>query len=232
MALSSDAMMVLFYDFEGDTADHDDWHSNQHFLERLSVPGFLRATRWVARTGSPRYLVTYEVSDTNIGTSRPYLERLNDPTSWTRQMMPRFRGMTRGFCDVIASHGIGLGSTVLVLRFTPRTDSMDHLVDALTDDVLPAIAATAGIVSALLMRPAAPPPMTREQSLRGPDKPMPWVVLVSAYDPAPLDRVASVHFDKAQLCNIGASPDLVLNQYTLAHTATAADAARQMAQSG
>lgn len=66
-------MMVLFYEFDGDTADHDDSHSNQHFLERLSVPGFLRATRWVAPIGTSRYLVTYEVGDTDVGTSAPYL---------------------------------------------------------------------------------------------------------------------------------------------------------------
>src|SRR3546814_5593036 len=46
MALCSDAAMVLNYDIAGDTADHDDWHSYEHMHERLSVPGFVRATRW------------------------------------------------------------------------------------------------------------------------------------------------------------------------------------------
>ena len=83
MALCSDAAMVLFYDIEGDTADHDHWHSHEHLHERLSVPGFLRATRWIATGPGPRYLVTYEVSGTDVATSQGYLDRLNDPTPWT-----------------------------------------------------------------------------------------------------------------------------------------------------
>ncbi|MGF1623222.1 MAG: hypothetical protein ACFCUR_21780 [Rhodomicrobiaceae bacterium] len=92
--------MVLFYDIDGDdnaddNADHYDWHSYEHLHERLSVPGFLRATRWVATEGTPRYMVTYEVSGVDVATSPGYLDRLNDPTPWTSDMMPRFRGMTR-----------------------------------------------------------------------------------------------------------------------------------------
>ena len=100
MALGSDAAMVLFYDVTGDTRDHDDWHSTEHFHERLSIPGFRRATRWVASQGTPRYLVIYEVSDTGIATSPAYLARLNDPSPWTAAMMPRFRGMVRSFCSI------------------------------------------------------------------------------------------------------------------------------------
>ena len=66
MALCSDAAMVLMYDIAGDPADHDDWHSREHFHERLSVPGFLRATRWVATEGGPRFLVTYEVESVEV----------------------------------------------------------------------------------------------------------------------------------------------------------------------
>ncbi|GLT12594.1 hypothetical protein ACFQFQ_25335 [Sulfitobacter porphyrae] len=226
MALSTDAMMVLFYDFDGDTADHDDWHSTQHFLERLLVPGFMRATRWVATTGTPRYLVTYEVGDTDVGTSAPYLARLNDPTPWTIEMMPRFRGMIRGFCKIVASYGLGLGATALTLRFTPPTD---HLVAKLAESVLAEIAALPGVVSVLMLRPVAPPPMTREQSLRGADTPMPWLVLVTAHGPAPLEAVEIRYFDKARLRDLGASDDLVLSRYAMAHTAVAADAKRAQA---
>lgn len=70
MALCTDAAMVLYYDIAGDTADHDDWHTYEHFHERLSVPGFERATRWVARDASPRYMVIYEVTDVDIATSQ------------------------------------------------------------------------------------------------------------------------------------------------------------------
>src|SRR3546814_90344 len=79
MALCSDAAMVLYYDIAGDTADHDDWHSYEHMHERLSVPGFVRATRWVATAGAPRYMVIYEVTGTDMATAPDYLARLKNP---------------------------------------------------------------------------------------------------------------------------------------------------------
>lgn len=224
MAVSSEAMMVLFYDIEGDTADHDDWHSNQHFQERLSVPGFLRATRWVATSGSPRYLVTYDVAGTGVGTSSSYLERLNNPTPWTCEMMPRFRGMTRGFCDVVASGGLGLGAAALSLRFAPKGDSA-AMVAHLSDEMLPRIAAAPGIARVLLLRPVAQSPMTHEQSLRGADQPMPWLILVMAHDQAGLQRAAAAHVDMDVIADITDSDDVIAGHYMLAHTATTEDAA-------
>jgi hypothetical protein len=71
------------------------------------------------RIGSPRYFVVYEVPDIGVLSAGPYLQRLNHPTEWTRRMMPRFRGMTRGFCKIVHRHGTVLGSAALTIRFSP-----------------------------------------------------------------------------------------------------------------
>src|SRR5215207_359655 len=110
MALSGKGAMVLFYDIVPEAVEeHDDWHTHEHFEERVSIPGFLRATRWVNLEGAPRYLALYEVEDVKVLGDAPYLERLNNPTPWTQKTMPSFRGMTRGFCSVTLSAGLGLG---------------------------------------------------------------------------------------------------------------------------
>jgi len=44
-------------------------------------PGFLRAQRWVAEGGSPRYFVVYEVADIGVLSDRPYLHCLNHSTN-------------------------------------------------------------------------------------------------------------------------------------------------------
>ncbi len=31
--------------------EFDDWHAHEHMPERLSIPGFLRGSRWVAADG-------------------------------------------------------------------------------------------------------------------------------------------------------------------------------------
>ncbi|PHP65905.1 hypothetical protein CSC94_16420 [Zhengella mangrovi] len=226
MALTSDAAMMLFYDIEGDTADHDDWHSREHFHERLSVPGFLRATRWIALESGERYMVSYEVSDVDVATSKGYLDRLNDPTPWTSEMMPRFRGMVRGFCHVTASAGFGLGAVAAVLRFHPEAGREDALSAWLAGAVLQELVAGRGMVSAYLMRPAPPPPMTREQALRGQDKVMPWLVVATAYDRGALDAATDASLGQDALIANGATPDMRCDLYGLHYTATADEAAR------
>lgn len=225
MALTSDAAMVLFYDIAGETADHDDWHSHEHFHERLSVPGFLRATRWVATGDGPRYMVIYEVSGIDVAVSQGYLDRLNDPTPWTSEMMPRFNGMTRGFCHVVFSAGFGLGRAAVALRFAPQEGREETLTDWLAEEALPAIASFRGVVAAHLLLPAPPPPMTREQALRGPDQPMPWVVIATGYDAEALDRATAENLDLAALARNGAG-EVARGSYALDYTATTEEVAR------
>ncbi len=226
MALRSDAAMVLFYDIAGDNADHDYWHSYEHFHERLSVPGFLRATRWVAVEAQPKYMVTYEVSSPEVGTSQPYLDRLNNPSAWTSEIMPRFRGMTRGFTEVVASAGFGLGNVSLVMRFRPEAGQEDAVAGWLAEQVLPDLGTKRGMAGAHLLRPTPPQPMTREQSLRGADTPLPWLLIASAYEMTELERLSAAVLDDSTLRAQNIADGAVRGRYRLHHTATAEEVAR------
>jgi hypothetical protein len=226
MALYSDAAMVLFYDIAGDNADHDEWHTYEHMHERLSVPGFLRATRWVAKAGTPNYMVIYELSGTDIGTSAAYLERLNHPTPWTTDMMGRFRHMIRGFCDLVASAGFGFGHAALSVRFTPREGEEASLRERLEREVLPSLAARRGMASVHLFRPGAPPPMTSEQALRGRDTPMTWLLLASAYDAGVLGKAAAEQLRPETLEWLGAAPGIATGTYLLQYMASAREVER------
>lgn len=120
MPLLGTAAMLLTFDIaEEAVSEHDDWHTHEHLPERLSIPGFLRGTRWVALQAQPRYFVLYEVESLDTLASEAYLERLNHPTPWTTKMMTHYRGMTRGFCSVVGSSGIGVGHVGSLVRFKP-----------------------------------------------------------------------------------------------------------------
>ena len=58
MGLLGEGAMVIWCD-STDQADHDAWHSHEHLIERLSVPGF-RARKAGCRDGGlptlPRYV--------------------------------------------------------------------------------------------------------------------------------------------------------------------------------
>jgi hypothetical protein len=178
-----DAAMLLSFDIVPEAiAEHDDWHTHEHLPERLSIPGFLRGTRWVAlRPAQPRYLVIYEVRDVGVLTSEAYLTRLNHPTPWTSKLMQHYRGMTRGFCSVTGRAGLGLGSVALVMRFKPAGDAA-ALRNRLVKHVLPGLSQRPGLGGCYLFESAVAPPMTREQGIRGTDAGVDWALVATGYD--------------------------------------------------
>jgi hypothetical protein len=182
MPLLGKASMLLGFDIdEPAIAEHDDWHTHEHLPERLSIPGFLRGTRWVALRGSPRYAVLYEVESLETLGSPAYLERLNHPTPWTSKMMRHYQGMTRGLCTVEASSGRGLGHFAWIVRFNIATDS-DSPARAWLTEQIPGLSSRPGLGSVHLLRGALDAAMTTEQRIRGADSGVNWALIATGYD--------------------------------------------------
>lgn len=219
MPLLGKAAMLLSFDIAPQAiAEHDDWHTHEHLPERLSIPGFLRGTRWVALQGQPRYCVLYEVAQLATLSSDAYLQRLNHPSPWTSKMMPHYRGMTRGLCAVIGSHGLGLGHVGLLLRFAPAAGKEAALRDWLLRDLLPQLPARPGLGSVHLLEGALTAPMTNEQRIRGADAGVDWALLATAYDQDSLQTLAETELGKTALearGALGVSAALYRTDYTL-----------------
>ena len=145
------------------------WHSNEHMPERLAVPGFLRGSRWVSGNS---YFVLYEASSIGVLTGGAYLERLNNPTPWSRKMMPHHRNMVRSLCRIRARFGHGIGQVLATIR----SDVAQHALSPL--------AQRKGITSACLLESQAMTgmPPTTEQKIRGGDAEAGWVALIGGYD--------------------------------------------------
>ena len=79
-------------------AEFGDWHSHEHFPERMSIPGFRRGSRWSSTTDAEGFFVLYELEQYEVLTSNGYLDRLNAPTPWSTRMMPHHLGMVRSQC--------------------------------------------------------------------------------------------------------------------------------------
>ena len=205
MALLGSGAMILAFDMAPEAlSDFDEWYTREHLPERLSVPGFLRGTRWTATSGSPRYFAMYEVKEVGILASPPYLDRLNSPTPWTTKMMAHFRGMTRGFCGVTGSFGVGLGMSGLLLRFKPEAGKEAALRSWLTGEILPGLAKQPGLTSAHLFESALQPRPTGEQSIRGKDAEVDWAILVTGYNAARVADVSTGALSAARLAEAGA----------------------------
>jgi hypothetical protein len=171
--------------------EFDDWHAHEHQPERLAIPGFLRGSRWVSTDGRNSYCMLYETQDENTVDTGAYLERLNNPTPWSRKMMPHHRNMARSLCRVHSSFGAGLGRFLLTARFSPAPGEAAALERRLAAELLPSLPSRKGIVAAhFLRRIAQTSPQTAEQKLRGGDAAPDWIVLVNGYDADALSAVA------------------------------------------
>jgi hypothetical protein len=152
-------------------AEWEDWHSSEHMPERLSVPGFLRGTRWIADSGQPSYFVLYEAERLETLTAGSYLERLNNPTPWSLKMMPHHRNMVRSLCEVRATWGGGVPQTLATVRFSLTAD-------------LPELPRRQGLTCAHLLQsvPMSATLQTTEQKISGVDATSDWVLLVGGYE--------------------------------------------------
>jgi hypothetical protein len=198
--------MLLSFDLAPEAvAEHDDWHTHEHLPERLALPGFIRGSRWVAIQGQPRYLVLYEVRELAVLASEPYQRRLNDPTPATSRIMTCYRGMSRGFCAVTGSFGLGVGPVGVLIRFKPPTAGVDRLRDWLVTEALPALPPLPGIGAAHLLEGAMTPPMTNEQRIRGSDAAVDWAIVVTGYREDAVARLAGAGPGALPLATQGAT---------------------------
>lgn len=176
-------------------ADYWRWHDREHIPERVGVPGFLRGRRYRGLERSLDYLDLYEVEDPETLRSAPYLARLNDPTPWTRRMVPHFRDTLRVGYRVVRSTGRGQGGVLLTLRL--RSAPVESGAPAaLTPASLAAIEEVTGVISVHLLdaTPEVTSIATEEKRLRGPGdrdrNPIdPWCLLVEADDASVLSEL-------------------------------------------
>ena len=224
--MTGSAAMLLWYDIVPEqVTEHDGWHTREHFPERVGIPGFLCAQRWVAHAAtSPRYFVRYDVRDVATLTSPAYESRLNHPSHWTQRMMPHFRGMVRGFCAIEHESGSSIGAEMLTIRFDADPAHRGALMQWLGENCLPRVAQRRGFANACTLAAAVQPPMTSEQSLRGRDATVDGVVLVSSYAAGMLDALQGDDLASQTLEMRGAKPGIAYGRYAFACRADAAGA--------
>ena len=151
----------------GREAEFEEWFQGEHLQERLAVPGFLVGRRHQAISGSSAYFNFYLVESPAVLTSKPYLERLDNPTPMTKKIMSEvFLNMNRTVCHRTLRRGAFRGAYAVTVRFndTPDIGTLTRLSDALVRD--PSIAACE-IWTAV---DPSGQPVSMEEKLRGGDK--------------------------------------------------------------
>jgi hypothetical protein len=111
MAIWSDVAPV---DFEF----YHDWLLKEHFPERVGIPGFISVRLFRREVGENlQFFIIYETQSPAVLASPAYVERLNNPTTKSQQVMPKLKNFVRGAGRVVQSSGVCGGGAVKVLRF-------------------------------------------------------------------------------------------------------------------
>ena len=150
--------------------DFNAWYPRQHLPERLSVPGFLRGRRYRAVGDSPPYFTLYELEDSQVLASPAYIERLNDPTAWTRRVLAVIRGAVRnGGARLAASEPDTVEQHLLTVRIVPASGRGPAVRAWLTGVAVERLTALPGVTGAALLEQdtGGTSVMTEERKLHG-----------------------------------------------------------------
>jgi len=83
-------------------AEFNAWYDDEHMAERLAIPGFRSALRWVAegsKPGAGKYLATYELDSLAVLTSPAYLARFNSQSPWSKRCLGACVVFRRWACE-------------------------------------------------------------------------------------------------------------------------------------
>ncbi len=128
MPLSGQGMLVTMMDVDPEKdQDFNRWYDKEHLADRVILPGFLEARRYVAVDASPRYLNYYTTTSFDVLVGPEYLHARRNHTPWGRQHVPHFRNSTRFVAAVSASRGQGRGGYNAFMRIRPEATGQDKL---------------------------------------------------------------------------------------------------------
>lgn len=125
-----------------------EWHSREHMVGRVALPGFCRGRRYIAANASRDFLICYEVENIGVLSSKAYLDKADAPSELTRRTTPFVKNSSRALARVRASLGIGTGGCALTLRFDAQPRREAELEQHLISEALPRLAEIAEIAGA------------------------------------------------------------------------------------
>lgn len=120
-----EGILAIWHDIAaGREAEVFDWYDREHHYERLALPGFLTARRYLRRGAGPLVFTVYQTGAVADLGSDAYAACLNAPSPWTLRCMPHYRNMSRTLCCRLARFGGAEGGYVFALRL-PGLDGWD-----------------------------------------------------------------------------------------------------------
>lgn len=199
--MSAPGILAIFNDCRpGREAEFEAWFQGEHLMERLAVPGFLFGRRHRAISGSSGYFNFYVVESPDVLLSKPYLERLDNPTPMTKRIMSDvFINMNRTLCRRTLRRGAFRGAYAVVARFDDEPDAAALNAQAET-------LAKGTRVAAVEVWTAVDPagqPVSMEEKLRGGDKKIKAALMIDTLYQTDAERIGGELARAFPLADVG-----------------------------
>jgi hypothetical protein len=188
--MSDPGILAIWNDSRaGHEAEFEAWFQGEHLLERLAVPGFLFGRRHAAISGAAGYFNFYLVESPAVLTSKPYLERLDNPTPVTKRIMSDvFINMNRTVCSRKLRRGCFRGAYAVTVRFNVAPDEA-----ALAREVEAQVADPAAVAGGEIWIALDPKgmPVSQEEKLRGGDKKITGCMMIDTLRQADAETIGA-----------------------------------------
>lgn len=188
------------------------WYDREHHAERVGIPGFLSARRYMALEGTPELFIRYETTSPEVLSSTAYLEHVNNPTRWSLRGQMTIENNSRTVCRIARRTGESEGGFVLTAQLgAAPSESVVAAWDQ--DGTIERLTGRSGILSAELWladaaRSAIP---TREKELRGVvDQHASATLVVHATDEKSLREAAAAELAGSRLLQSGEGAEIRL----------------------
>lgn len=197
----------------------NEWYDKEHVPERVAVPGFLNGARYRSLLNPLRYLAFYETESMDVLSSKPYLERLNDPTPWTSKVMRQVKNPVRSVFRVRKRAGQGRGGFLATVNCAP-TEGRDVELEEAIGSAIETMPTLPGIIGAHLWQSdeVLSTTKTAEQSLRRDEGAVHnWVIAIEGSDSGSVQAAYEDYFSAKALQSAGAADDVTVDMFQLLH---------------
>ncbi len=146
-------ILIAAMDFSDVAADEfDDWYDTEHVPERLRVPGFLNAERWIGITDPKHSLALYDLDNVAVLQSPAYLAQRNNSTPWTQRVTRRARMIMRLEGEQLrpgdALAPLGQAAAVLLIAMNVAPEHESEFNEWYNTEHLPGLGAVPGVLCA------------------------------------------------------------------------------------
>lgn len=221
MALRGKGMLITLTEVRRrDERGFNEWYNREHIDERVNLPGFHRARRYVAADGQadPRYFATYECDTVGDLATPRYLKLLANQTPWSQRVMARFTKFHRLTLRIRVDLAHGVGGAITCVRFFPDPAKAAPFAAWLRREALPAAIRRPGMVGGFAGANDLDVANAPARS-RGVDYPqasaVEWAVVLEGADAGATAAAARAILPRRALAAIGVTAAPKVGTYTL-----------------